>query len=122
MLIYSGGVGVANTAFSGTPSDAIVNSVELYDGIGYPLKKQDFQILAERVAIDNALETRPVGRALVDWMQRDENGSLWSSFDTTNLSALDLNLTILGGAPATPIVSVALETVRPLAGLDAVAA
>jgi hypothetical protein len=55
-------------------------------------------------------------------MQRDENGSLWSSFDTTNLSALDLNMTILGGAPATPIVSVALETVRPLAGLDAVAA
>jgi len=122
MLIYSGGVGVANTAFSGTPSDAIVSTVELYDGIGYPLKKQDFQILSERVAIDNALETRPVGRALVDWMQRDENGSLWSSFDTTGLPALDLNMTILAGAPATPIVSVALETVRPLAGLDAVAA
>jgi hypothetical protein len=122
MLIYAGGVGVANTAFSGTPSDAIVSSVELYDGVGYPLKRQDFQILAERVAIDNALETRPVGRALVDWMQRDENGSLWSSFDTTNLAALDLNMTILAGAPATPIISVALETVRPLAGLDAVAA
>jgi hypothetical protein len=55
-------------------------------------------------------------------MVRDENGSLWASFDTSKLPALDLNMTILAGAPATPTVSVALETVKPLAGLDAAAA
>src|SRR5574341_726291 len=104
LLIYAGASGVANTAFSGTPSDAIIDSVELYDGIGYPFKKQDFQFLSERNAIDKRLETRPIGRGLIDWLERDENGSLWASYDTTGLPALDLNLTLLGGAPATPIV------------------
>jgi hypothetical protein len=122
LLIYAGAVGVANTAFSGTPSDAIIDTVELYDGIGYPMKKQNFLIMAERNAIDNKLETKPTGRGMIDFMVRDENGSLWASFDTSKLPALDLNMTILAGAPATPTVSVALETVKPLAGLDAAAA
>jgi len=122
LLIYAGGVGVANTAFSGTPSDAIINTIELYDGIGYPLKKQDFQLLAERNAVDAKVATRPVGYGMLDFMVRDENGSLWASFDTSKLPALDLNLTLLGGAPATPTVSIAMETVRPLASLDTVAA
>lgn len=122
LLIYAGATGVANTAFSGTPSDAIINTVELSDGIGYPLKKQDFQIMSERNAVDAKIQTRPVGRGVIDFMARDENGSLWASFDTSKLPALDLNLTILGGAPATPIVSVALEQVIPLAGIDRAAA
>lgn len=118
IMIYAGASGVANTAFSGTPSDAIINEIEISDSIGYPLKKQDFQILSERNAIDAKLETRPVGRGMIDFMNRDENGSIMASFDTGRLPALDMNLTLLAGAPATPIVSAALETVIPLAGVD----
>lgn len=119
IYVYAGGTGTANTPFSGTPSDAIIDTIELQDTPGFPLPKTLFTLLSEIEAIDNRLETRPVGRAIIDFMREDENASLMASYDETNQARLDLNLTLLAGAPATPIVSIAVEEVRELAGIEA---
>lgn len=118
IYVYAGGVGVANTPFSGSPSDAIIDTIELQDGVAFPMPKQLFDVLSEINGIDAENETRAVGRGVIDFMKDDENGSLFASYDESKQSKLDLNLTIKAGAPATPMVSVAVEEIRDLAAIE----
>jgi len=119
LLIYSGSGGSVGSPFSGIPVNTIIETVEMEDTIAFPVREQVFDLLQDKNAAEYALETAPAGRGYLDFMLVDENGSLFSSYDTAKQSKVDLNFTIKAGAPANPIVSVGVEQVRELVGAAA---
>jgi len=119
LLIYSGSGGSVGVPFSGVPVNTIIETVEMEDTIAFPVREQVFDLLQDKNSAEYALETAPVGRGYLDFMLVDENGSLFSSYDTAKQAKVDLNFTIKAGAPANPIVSVGVEQIRELVGAAA---
>jgi hypothetical protein len=121
ILLYAGSGGSTSSPFSGIPVNTILNTVEMQDTFGFPLPKLSADYLQFLNNEEYSLGAAAGGRFFVDFMSADENDSLFAAYDTAKKSRCDLNLTIKGGAPANPIVSVAVEQVRELVGSEAAA-
>ena len=118
MLLYAGAGGSVSSPFSGIPSNAIIGTIEMQDTIGFPMQRLKASYLQFKNNTEYKLNAAAVGRYFVDFMIIDENGSVFASYDTSKKSKVDLNL-VAGTAPANSIVSVAVEQVRDLVGVEA---
>lgn len=118
LLLYAGSSGSVSSPFSGAAANTIISTIEMQDTVGFPLPRINGAYLQKINDTAYKLSASATGRYYLDFMQVDENGSLFGSYDTGKKSRVDLNL-VAATAPANSIVSCAVEQVRELAGSEA---